>query len=104
MLAIAVGKADPNGLNRKSILERGKALAEKSSFNKLELTPVDADFKSLYKKIVLNTGSMDNLLVGIFLESQREMPEEIILDVDATDAPLHGNQEGKFFHDYYKTY
>lgn len=47
---------------------------------------------------------MDNLFVDVFLESYEESPEEIILDVDATDDPLHGNQEGKFFHGYYKAY
>jgi hypothetical protein len=104
MLAIAVGKSDPNGLNRKSIGDRGKALAGKSTLNRLELTPVDADSKSPYKKIVLDTESVDNLFVDIFLESHAEPPEEMILDVDATDDPLHGNQEGKFFHGYYKAY
>lgn len=40
----------------------------------------------------------------LFLEAQREAPSEIILDLDATDDPLHGHQEGRFFHGYYDAY
>ena len=104
MLAVAVGKTDPQGQDRRSIKDKGKPLAGKSTLNRLELTAADADSKSAYKKIVLNPESVDNLFVDTFLESQTRVPEEIILDVDATDDPLHGNQEGKFFHGYYKAY
>jgi Transposase DDE domain group 1 len=44
------------------------------------------------------------LLVKVFMESHTSAPEEIILDVDATDFPLHGQQEGRFFHGYYDSY
>ncbi len=47
---------------------------------------------------------MGNLFIDIFLESRENSPEQIILDVDATDDPLHGNQERRFFHGYYKAY
>jgi len=47
---------------------------------------------------------MDDLLVDLFVEARGGAPEEIILDVDATDDPLHGNQEGRFFHGYYRSY
>ena len=47
---------------------------------------------------------MDALLIEVFLEAHPEPPEEVILDVDATDDPLHGKQEGRFFHGYYKRY
>ena len=47
---------------------------------------------------------MDRLLVDVFLEAHREAPQEIILDLDATDDPLHGKQEGRFFHGYYGHY
>ncbi len=104
MLAIAVGKTDPNGMDRKSISDKGKPLAGKSTLNRLELTPADANTKSVYKKIVLTPEAVDNLFIDLFIESQTEIPKEIILDVDATDDPLHGNQEGKFFHGYYKAY
>jgi Transposase DDE domain group 1 len=57
-----------------------------------------------YKKIVLDHGAVDRLLVEIFLAAHREAPPEIILDLDATDDPLHGHQEGRFFHGYYGHY
>ncbi len=104
MLAIAVGKSDPTGMDRASEKDKGKPLAGKSTLNRLELTAPDATAKSAYKKIVLTPESVDNLFVDVFLESYPKAPEEIILDVDATDDPLHGNQEGKFFHGYYKAY
>ncbi len=72
--------------------------------NRLELTPEDANEKSRYKKIVANPSAMDDLLVDVFLESYERPPAEIVLDVDATDDPLHGNQEGRFFHGYYGHY
>ncbi|MCP4283339.1 MAG: transposase, partial [Gammaproteobacteria bacterium] len=84
--------------------DKGKALAGKSTLNRLELTPLDANEKSRYKKIVANPAAMDNLLIDFFMESHKTPPTEIVLDVDATDDPLHGNQEGRFFHGYYKNY
>ncbi len=104
MLAVVVGKTDPTGMDRKFAKDLGKPLAGKSTLNRLELTPENATSKSPYKKIVLNSVAVDNLLVDVFLESNPEIPDSIILDVDATDDPLHGNQEGKFFHGYYKAY
>jgi hypothetical protein len=104
MLAIAVGKTDPTGMDRKSEQDKGKPLAGKSTLNRLELTPADASAKSPYKKIVVSPAAVDNLLVDVFLEAHAEAPPQIILDVDATDDPLHGNQEGKFFHGYYNAY
>jgi hypothetical protein len=50
---------------------------------------------------VLDLGAVDRLLVQVFLEAHQEAPQEIILDLDATDDPLHGTQEGRFFHGYY---
>jgi hypothetical protein len=104
MLAVAVGKRDPTGMDRLSEKDKGKPLAGKSTLNRLELTAPNATAKSAYKKIVIQSGSVDNLFVDVFLEAYSTAPEEIILDIDATDDPLHGNQEGKFFHGYYKAY
>lgn len=104
MLAVAVGKNDPTGMDRKAVKDQGKPLAGKSTLNRLELTPPSATAKSTYKKVILSPESVDDLLVDVFLEAHPKIPEEIILDVDATDDPLHGNQEGKFFHGYYKAY
>ncbi len=97
MLAVAVGTRDPTGMDRKSELNKGKPLAGKSTLNRLELTPLDATESSPYKKIVASPESIDNLFVDVFLESYQSAPHQIILDVDATDDPLHGNQEGHFF-------
>jgi hypothetical protein len=104
MLALLSNVTDPTGQGRRRTQDKGCALAGKSTLNRLELTPQNADAGSRYKKIVADAGAMDNLLVDLFLEAYDSPPEEIIVDVDATDDPLHGNQEGRFFHGYYRSY
>jgi hypothetical protein len=104
LLALLSDVADPSGQRRRRTQDKGCALAGKSTLNRLELTPEDADAGSRYKKIVADAAAMDALLVEVFLEAYDTPPEEIILDVDATDDPLHGQQEGRFFHGYYREY
>ena len=104
MLALLSDVTDPTGQGRRRTQDKGSALAGKSTLNRLELTPLDADAASRYKKIVADAGAMDNLLVDLFVEAHEEAPGEIIVDVDATDDPLHGHQEGRFFHGYYRSY
>lgn len=104
LLALLSDKQDLSGETRQREQDKGCALAGKSTLNRLELTPFDADARSRYKKIVADPEAMDNLLVDLFLEAYDSPPEEIILDVDATDDRIHGNQEGKFFHGYYRGY
>jgi len=104
LLALLSDKQDLSGKTRKRDQDKGCALAGKSTLNRLELTPLDADAASRYKKIVADPEGMDDLLVDLFLEAYDSPPEEIVLDVDATDDPLHGNQEGRFFHGYYRSY
>jgi hypothetical protein len=104
LLALLSDKQDLSGKIRKRDQDKGCALAGKSTLNRLELTPLDASVASRYKKIVADPEGMDDLLVDLFLEAYANPPEEIILDVDATDDPLHGNQEGRFFHGYYRSY
>lgn len=104
MLAVAVGKEDPTGQDSKSKKDKGRSLAGKSTLNRLELPSSDASEKNVYKKIALEDKKVDNLFVDVFLESHPEAPGQIVLDVDATDDPLHGKQEGRFFHGYYKAY
>jgi len=105
MLAVLVGKKDPEGQDRLRTQDKGKALAGKSTLNRLELTPADpTPAEQRYKKIIMKTEAIDRLFVDVFLQAHEEAPEEIILDVDATDDPLHGNQEGRFFHGYYMNY
>ncbi len=104
LLATLAGKADPTGQNRECERDRGKPLAGKSTLNRLELTPEDADKKSRYKKIVIHPELVDRFLLEVFIEAQRETPKRLILDFDATDDPLHGQQEDRFFHGYYREY
>ncbi len=104
LLALLSDVADPTGQGRKRAQDKGCALAGKSTLNRLELTPLDADAASRYKKIVAKPLAMDALLVDLFLEAHDTAPAEIIVDVDATDDPLHGHQEGRFFHGYYRHY
>jgi len=104
LMAVLGDRADPKGTDRRREQDRGKAGAGKSTLNRLELTPANADSQARYKKIVYSSEAMDGLLVDIFLESYAEPPTQIVLDVDATDDPIHGMQEGSFFHGYYREY
>ena len=104
LLALLSDVADPTGQDRRRAQDKGCALAGKSTLNRLELTPMDGDASSRYKKVVADPMAMDALLVDLFVEAYDEPPQEIILDVDATDDPLHGHQEGRFFHGYYRSY
>jgi len=81
--------------------ELEKPLAGKSTLNRMELGD---GTKDRYKKITFWKEAIDELLVKVFLESHPKAPEQIILDVDTTDLPLHGKQEGRFFHGYYDSY
>jgi hypothetical protein len=76
-------------------------LAGKSTLNRLEL---GTGVKDRYKKIVFRQKAVDELLVSVFIESHEQAPAEIVLDMDTTDLPLHGKQEGRFFHGYYDNY
>ena len=104
LLAVLAEKRDPTGGSRARRRDRGKALAGKSTLNRLELTAAAVEDEERYKKITLQMEAVDRLLVEIFLEAYAEPPDEIVLDLDATDDPLHGNQEGRFFHGYYGHY
>jgi len=81
--------------------ELEEPLAGKSTLNRMEL---GAGTQDRYKKITFWKEAVDELLVQVFLESYPQAPAQIILDVDTTDLPLHGNQEGRFFHGYYGNY
>jgi hypothetical protein len=81
--------------------ELEEPLAGKSTLNRMEL---GTGTKDRYKKITFWKEAIDELLVKVFLESHQNAPAEIILDVDTTDLPLHGKQEGRFFHGYYDSY
>jgi hypothetical protein len=104
VMATMVGKKDPKGEHRRELCDRGKALAGKSTLNRLELTGADVGADERYKKIVMNPEAIDQLMVDHFLDAHERAPVQIILDLDATDDPIHGHQEGRFFHGYYDCY
>jgi hypothetical protein len=84
---------------------RCAALAGKSTLNRLEHAPAtDAITSDRYHKITYDAAAIENLFVDLFLDAHTEAPKQIILDLDATDDPIHGNQEGAFFHGYYDSY
>jgi hypothetical protein len=76
-------------------------LAGKSTLNRLELSRPEP---TRYHKVSHDPAAIEALFVDLFLEAHRRAPEQIILDLDATDDPLHGQQEGRFFHGYYDCY
>ena len=78
------------------------ALAGKSTLNRLELHPSRG--VSRYHKVRPEESAIEGLFVELFLEAHRRAPREIVLDLDATDVPLHGHQEARFFHGYYDNY
>ena len=82
----------------------GEPLAGKSTLNRLELTPAGSPAAERYNKIAYSPEAIDDLLVTLFLESHRKAPRSMVLDLDATDTPLHGKQEARFFHGYYNHY
>jgi hypothetical protein len=104
LLAVVVGKDDPEGNYRQSARDQGKALAGKSTLNRLELTPVSADPGHRYKKISANLRQIHDFFVEAFLDQHASPPKRIMLDLDATDDTVHGRQLGRFYHGYYKDY
>ena len=78
-------------------------LAGKSTLNRLELAAAGRNDPKA-RKIVVDTKRLDRLLVALCVESFRSAPAEVVLDLDATDIPLHGDQEERFFHGYYREY
>ena len=77
-------------------------LAGKSTLNRLEHAPAAA--LDRYHRVGHDPRAIEGLFVDLFLEAHAKPPERIILDLDATDDPLHGHQEGRFFHGYYDCY
>ena len=101
LLALAAGKCDVLGTERARERDRGHALAGKSTLNRLEHGRGEA---TRYHRIDHDGGAIERHFVDCFLDAHAEPPGEIVLDLDATDDPLHGHQEGRFFHGYYGNY
>src|SRR5260370_26132295 len=76
-------------------------VAGKSTLNRLELSRLEA---TRYHKVSHNPIAIKRLMVDLFLDAHKRAPREIVLDLDATDDPVHGEQEGRFFNAYYDCY
>jgi hypothetical protein len=94
MMAVLAGKLEAKR-------EDCAPVAGKSTLNRLELSRLQP---TRYHKISHNPVAINKLLVDVFLEAHPRAPKMIIIDLDATDDPLHGEQEGRFFHGYYDCY
>lgn len=94
LLTSVVGKRD----------RRGETLASSVTLGRIENGAPGLSRDDRYRKITLDYGKVDHLLIDLFLEAHELPPEEIVLDLDATDAKIHGKQEGRFFHGYYDEY
>ena len=101
LMAVLVGKEDPLGRDRRPEADRGKACAGKSTLNRLELSSVTQD---KYRKTPVDEAAVEAFLVEQFIRVRGGKPKELVLDLDATDDPLHGEQEGRFYHGYYRCY
>jgi hypothetical protein len=104
LLAAVIGKDDPEGHDRRREADRGASLAGKSTLNRLELGKVGDDADSDYHKIVAHLDAIEDLLIDLFLEVHDTPPPEIILDMDPTDSPVHGEQWGRHFQAHYDEY
>jgi hypothetical protein len=93
LLALLAGKRDLTA-----------PLAGKSTLNRMELAPADSPLTERYHRVTYSAEALDALLVDLFLEAHPKPPREMVLDLDVTDTPLHGEQEGRFFHGYYGHY
>jgi hypothetical protein len=101
LLAVVCGKADPTGQDRRCEQDKGKALAGKSTLNRLEHGRGAHD---RYKRVVCEEEAAADLFVGKFISRRRGTPQRLMIDLDATHDPLHGQQEGRFFHGFYDCY
>ena len=104
LLAVTIGKKEPEGVDRRRQQDRGKPMAGKSTLNRMELRRDNREEDGRYKKIAVNEEAVKRLFVELFLEAYEQAPEMVILDLDSTDDRIHGHQEGRFFHGYYGDY
>lgn len=104
LLALLVGVDDIEGSSRPRARDQGVPLASSSTLHRLEHC-ADGEVKTeRHYRFAHDTDAMDRLLVDLFVEAHDEPPDEIVLDLDATDDPIHGTQQGRFFHGYYGCY
>jgi hypothetical protein len=101
LLAAAAGKRDVLGAERRCPEHRGFALASPSTLNRLELS---AQFEDYYRKVHPDPQAVGAAFLEMGVRCLPKDAEVLVLDFDATDDPLHGRQEGRFFHGYYDAY
>lgn len=102
LLAAVCGRADVLGQERHLRQDKGRALAGKSTLNRLELGAQEINART--KKIQAHPERIEALLLARGVAAIPRRSEVIVLDFDATDDPLHGRQEGRFYHGYYGGY
>ena len=83
---------------------RGEQLASSATLGRIENAAPGLAREDRYRRVLLDDEAVDQLLLDLFIEAHDEPPEEVILDLDATDARIHGKQQGRFFHGYYDSY
>ena len=103
-LALVCGRDDLTGQQRARVRDREYPLAGSSTLNRMELGSPDTAGSHRYRKIAADRDKLDALLVDLFLDMHRKPRREIVIDLDATDDPVHGKQEGAQYHGYYRHY
>ena len=101
LLAAVIGKEEPLGTGRRLQKDRGSACASPATLNRLEL---GARFSDRYRKIHADPLQVEAAVLELGVRCLPKEQELFVLDFDATDDPLHGRQEGRFFHGYYDSY
>jgi hypothetical protein len=104
LLAAVVGKTDPTGAERARQRDQGRALAGKSTLHRLERAALGPAPGDASRPLSLKAEAVDGVFVDLFVGAHPEPPSAIVLDFDTTDLPLHGTQQGRFFHGYYGHY
>lgn len=104
LLATIVGKEDVQGAERRSSKDAGQALASPATLGRLERTGEQRDEKNRYEKIVFHPDVMAELFLKVFIEKYDHIPIQLIIDFDPSDIELHGQQEQRFYHGYYRHY
>lgn len=102
LLAAVVGKIDPKGQHRERNKDRGKGLASPSTLGRIERTADTAGTHSRYEKILCDFDAVGKLFIDLFIDSFEAAPPVIVVDLDPSDVPLHGEQEQRFYHGYYR--
>jgi hypothetical protein len=103
LLAAVCGHEDPGGTQRRYERDQGKPLAGKSTLNRLELK-AQSETDQRYKKIVAKPEAIEDFFITEFVRSLDKKTRRVVLDLDLTEDPLYGQQEGRFFHGYYDSY